>query len=102
MLPFLDHQERAERAQRDAPARAALPHRREFVLQVEPAERVKQQKVLPLAVVRAADQRNLALSGNDARERNPHRIRPRRLLAHEGARGAGHPVHDRNIAGQEI
>ena len=52
--------------------------------------------------MRAADQRELALSGGDARERDAHRVDAGRLLAHEGARGAGDAVHDRNVAGEQV
>ena len=67
-----------------------------------PAGVVEEEQILAFAVVRAADQRELALAGADARERDAHRIDARRLLAHEGARGAGDAVHDRDVAGEQV
>ena len=67
-----------------------------------PPDVVEQQQILALAVVRAADQRDVALSGGDARERDAHGVDAGRLLAHEGARGAGDAVHDRDVAGEQV
>ena len=66
---------------------AARPDRREFVLEVEVAEFVEHQQVLALAVLRAADQRDVALPAGDARQRDPRRVDAGGFLAHEGARG---------------
>ena len=66
------------------------------------AEFIEHQQIGPLAIMRAADQRDVALSGADARKRDTHRIDAGEFLAHEGARGAGHAVHDRDIAGEQI
>ncbi len=84
------------------PARPARPDRRELVLEVEIAELVENQKILALAVVRAADQRDVALAGRNARQRDPRRIDAGGFLAHEGARGPGYAVDDGDIAGQQI
>ena len=83
-------------------AGAALPDRRKLLFQRGAAEFVEHQQVGPLAVIRAADQRDLALPGGDARERDAHGIDAGGFLAHEGARGAGDAVHDRDIAGEQI
>ena len=80
----------------------ALPDRRERVLQSVAAELVEHQQVRALAVVGAADQRDVALAGLDARQRDAHRIDAGGFLAHEGARGAGDAVHDRDIAGEQV
>jgi hypothetical protein len=84
------------------PLRAAIPDRREFALQHAPAELEGEQHIPARAVVGAADQRQLALSGGDARLRDAHRIDAGGFLAHEGARGADHAVHQRDIAGEQI
>ena len=52
--------------------------------------------------MRAADQRDVALSGRDTRERDPCRVDTRGFLAHEGARRAGHAVHDGDVAGEQV
>ena len=74
-----DHQERAERAEREARIGLALPDRRELVLQGEAAELVEHQQVRPLGIVAAADQRDVALAGLDARQRDAHRVDAGRL-----------------------
>jgi hypothetical protein len=102
MLAGLDHQKRAERAERKAGARLAVPHRYELVLQAEAAELVKHQQVGALGVVTAADQRDVALARCDPRMRDPDRVDARGLFAHEGARRPGHPVHDRDVAGEQV
>jgi hypothetical protein len=66
------------------------------------AKPVEHQQIMPLAVVGAADQRDIALAGLDARMRDPHRVDAGLLLAHEGARGAGDAMHDRDVAGEQV
>ena len=102
MSALFDHQEGAERAEREAALGRALPHRREPVLEIEPSELIEHQQVFALAVMRTADQHDVALPGGDTRERDPHRIDAGGLLAHEGARGAGDAVHDRDIARKQV
>ena len=80
----------------------ACPDRCELALEVEVAELVEHQQVLALAIVRTADQRDVALAGCDARKRDPGGVRARDFFAHEGARGSGHAVDDRDIAGQKV
>ncbi len=80
----------------------ARPDRSEFVLEVEIAELVEHQQILALAVLRAADQRDVALAGGDARERDPCRVDAGGFLAHEGARRSGDAVHDGDVAGQQV
>src|SRR5262249_62149975 len=75
----LQHQERAERAERHA--LGALPDRLESTTQHVSAAVVEQQQILALAVVRSADQRQFALSGGDALERDAYRVDARRPLA---------------------
>ena len=98
----LDHQKGAGRAEREAGMSLARPDRRELVLEVEVAELVEHQQVLALAVMRTADQRDVALAGGDPRQRDPRRVDAGGFLAHEGARRAGDAVHDGDIAGQQV
>ena len=64
---------------------------------------LKDEEDIPArAVVGAADQGQLALSGGDARLRDAHRVDARRLFAEERARGADHAVHDRNVTGEKV
>src|SRR5437588_12995810 len=98
----LDHEERAGGAERKSSARPASPDRCELVLEVEIAELVQNQEILAFAVMRAADQRDVALTARDARQRNSRGIRARDLLAHEGARGSANAVDNGDIAGQKI
>ena len=80
--------------------RAPTPARSVLVRQA--AERVEQQHVRALGIVGAADQRDVALPGRDARMRDAHRVDAGGFLAHEGARRAGHAVHDRDVAGEQV
>ncbi len=93
-------QECAERAEHHAAG--AIPDRPVVAAQHVSAGVVEQQQVLTLAVVRAAHQRDVALPGGNARERDAHRIDPRRFLAHEGARRADDAMDDRDIAGEQV
>ena len=52
--------------------------------------------------MRTPDQRNVALAGGNARERNSGSVDAGDFLAHEGARRPADPVHDGDIAGQQI
>src|SRR6185437_16748359 len=98
----LDHQEGAERADREAAVRPAFPYGAEIAFEAVAAELVEHDDVGALAVVGAADQRDLALAGRDARERDLQRVDAGELLAHEGARGASDAVHDRHVAGEQV
>ena len=49
-----------------------------------------------------ADQRDLALSGCDPRQRDPRRVDAGGFLAHEGARRAAHAVDDGDVAGEQV
>jgi len=80
----------------------ACPDRNEFVPEVEIAVFVENQQILALAVLRTADQRDVALTSGDARQRNPRRVDARSFLAHESARRSRNAVHDGNVAGQQI
>ena len=80
----------------------ARPYRLEFLGEIVLGELVQQQHFLALAVLGAADQRDVALAGPDAREGDPHRIDPGAFFAHEGARGAGDAMDDRYVAGEQI
>ncbi len=102
MRPGFDYQEGADRAEREAGVIVPLPYRGVCVLQAVAAELIKHQQIGAFAVIRAADQRNVALSGLDARERHAHGVDAGGLLAHEGARGAGDAMHDRDVAGEQI
>ena len=84
MLAGLQHEECAERAEHHASL--ALPHRLEGAAQHVSAGIVEEEQILALAVVRAAHQRELALPGHDAGERDAYGVDASRLFAHEGAR----------------
>src|SRR5258708_511135 len=60
-----DHKKRTGGAERETRLRLAHPNRGEFVLEVEIAALVENQEVFALAVMRTADQRNVALAGVD-------------------------------------
>src|SRR5437764_52217 len=60
MFLRLDDKEGAGRAERKAGVFRPLPHRRELVLQIVVAESVQEHQVLALAIVRAADQGDIA------------------------------------------
>ena len=79
----LQNEECPERAEHHA--LLTLPDRLEASAQHVSARVIEQQQVLPLAVMRSADQRQLALSGGYASERDAYRVDACRLLAHEGA-----------------
>ena len=79
MRPGLDDKKGAAGAEREARLFLARPYRFEFVLEVVIAELVENQQVLALAVMRTSDQRDVALAGGDACERDPRRIRRPRL-----------------------
>ncbi len=81
---------------------AAPPHRAEFAGEIVPRELVEQQHLLAFAVLGAADEQDLALSGLDARKTDSHRVDAGALFAHEGAGGAGDAVHDRDVAGEQV
>src|SRR5262245_59696203 len=99
MLARLQHQEHAGRTEREAAMRlAAGPERGEFALEVEVAEFVEEQQILALAIMGGADEGNVALAALDAGQRNPRRVDRGGFLAHEGARGTGDAMHDRDIA----
>lgn len=102
MCPRLQHQERAGRTKREAGMILARPHGGELVLQVEVAEFVEDEQVLALAIVRAADQRDVALARGDARQRDTGGIGAGNLFAHEGARGAAKSMHDGDVAGEQV
>ena len=71
-------------------------------LQQDVAELESQQHVPTCAVIGAADQGQLALTGGDARLRDADAVDARGLFSHEGARGADDAVHERDIAGEQI
>ena len=102
VLARFDHQEHATGAQRKSAPGAARPHRCVAVLQIEVAELVEHQHVLALTVVGGADQRDVALAGGDARQRNADSVDAGGFLAHERARGAGDAVHDGDVAGEQV
>src|ERR1700733_6516016 len=102
MRSRLDDEKGAARAEREARVFLARPYRFELVLEVVIAELVENQQVLALAVMRTSDQRDVALAGRYACERDPRRIHTRDFLAHESARGSRHAVHDGDVAGQEV
>ena len=60
------------------------------------------QQVLALAVLRTANQSDVALPAGDARQRNSRGIDAGSLLAHERPRRARDPVHDGDVAGQQV
>ena len=102
MVAAFQHQECAHRAEGDAAFRAAIPDRREFTTEHDTPKLEGEQHVPARAVIGAADQRQLALAGGNARLRDAHGIDAGGFLAHEGPRRSDHAVHQRNIAGQEI
>ena len=61
-----------------------------------------QQDVPARGVIGAADQRQFALSGGDARLRDAHGVDAGGFLAQERARGSDDAVHDRDIAGEQV
>ncbi len=73
-----------------------------LVLQVEVAELVEHQQILALAIVGGADQRDVALSCGDPRQRDPCGIDAGGFLTHEGARRSGHAMDDSDVAGQKV
>src|SRR5450755_779779 len=70
----LDDQKSPGRAERETGMSLALPDRGIFVLEIEIAEFMEDQEILALAIMRATDQRDVALARGDARQRNPGRI----------------------------
>src|SRR6202035_564965 len=97
----LDHEESPGRAEREAGMPLARPNRRELILEVEVAELVEHQQVLALAILRTADQRDIALPRGDAGKRDTRGVDARDFLAHEGPRRSGDAVHDRDVARQQ-
>src|SRR5713101_9537632 len=97
----LDDEKRAGRPKRETGVLLACPDRNEFVPEVEIAVFVENQQILALAVLRTADQRDVALTSGDARQRNPRRVDARSLLTHEGTRRSRNTVHDGDVAGQQ-
>jgi len=71
VLFALQHQKRPHGSERDAALRPAIPNRGKLVFQHDPAELESQQHIPACAVIGAADQRQLALSGGDTRLREP-------------------------------
>ncbi len=98
----LDDEESAGGAKREAGVVLPSPDRSELVPEVEIIEFIENQQVLALAVLRAPDQRDVALTGRDACERDPRCVDAGSFLAHEGARRAGHAVHDGDVAGEQV
>src|ERR1700716_1198936 len=98
----LDDEKSAGRAERKACVFLARPNRRKLVLEVEAAELVEDQEVLAFAVLRATDQRDVALTAGDTCERDPRRVNACSFLAHESARRSGYAVHDGDVAGQQV
>ena len=79
MLAGFQHQETAGGAERKAAVAFALPDRRILLLQIEVAEFIEDQQIGALAIMGGADQRDLALPGLDAGQRDPRRVDARRL-----------------------
>src|SRR5437868_15522250 len=102
MRPRFEHKESAHRAKRKPASRTALPNRGEFFLQIVMAELIEHQQVPALAIMRAADQHNVALAGIDARDRDAHGIDAGAFFAHESARRTGYAMHDGDIAAEKI
>src|SRR4029077_1844221 len=75
----------AGRADRKTLVALSLPHRREPVAKIVVAELIEQQQILALAILRAANQRDVALAGGDTRQRDTRRVEAGGFLAHEGA-----------------
>ena len=95
-------QERTERAERESAALLAIPNRAKLALQAIVSKLKKHHQVGTFAIVGAAHQRDVALSRPNAGECDAHGVDAGQLLAHEGARGPGHAVDDRDIAGQQV
>ena len=100
---FFHHQKCADRPGHEPAAkRGPLPDALGFALPERVAHGVVQDDCEVLGIVGATDQSDLALSCADTRMRDPHGVDAGRLLAHEGARGAGDAMHDRDVAGQKV
>src|SRR5262249_17080143 len=99
MVFALQHQKSTHGRKGDAAIGAAIPYRSELLLQDDAAKFECKEYVPARAMIGAANQRQLALSGGDARLRHTDRIDPCGLLAHECARSADNAVDQRNVAG---
>ena len=90
-------------ATRPPPCAGARPDRREG-RRAERAAAARTAAACPRARhVGAADQDRCRPARPRMRaQRDAHRVDAGRLLAHEGARGAGDAVHDRDVAGQQV
>src|SRR5271156_1276590 len=102
VIAAFKHQERTHIAEHEAAMRAAIPNWRECFLQRNAGFFEDQKNIPPRGVVGAAHERQVALSGGDARLGDTHRVDAGRLLAEERARGSDDTVNDRNIAGEQI
>src|SRR6516162_6588295 len=102
MLFALQHQESAERAERNAAVRATIPNRSEFLLEYYAAKFEGEEHVPARAVISAADQRQFTLSSGDAGLRHAYRVGAGRLFAHKRSRRADHAVHERDVAGKQV
>src|SRR5690348_7704650 len=97
------HDEKSSgRAERETGIVLALPNWSELSFKIEAAEFIKDQEVLALAVLRASDQGDFALTRSNACKRDPRRINSGGFLAHERAGRSGHAMNDGNVAGQQI
>ena len=102
MFARFQHQETAGGAERKTASAFALPDGGVRLFQIEVAEFIEDEQIGAFAIMRCADQCDLALSGRDARQRDPRRVDGGCFLAHEGARRAAHAVHDGDVAGQQV
>ena len=103
MFARFDHQKCAERAEsKTATGLAAFPDRFERLLEAVAGKFIQHQLIRPLAILGAADQRDIALPGGDAGVGDPNGVDAGRFLAHESARRTGDAVPDRNLAGEKI
>ena len=103
MLTRLYDQECAERRQRETTvAIPALPNWSILVLKRQVGEFIQHQQIRTLAIVRSADQSNIALSHANTRVRNSHRVYTSRLFAHKRPRRPGHTVNDRDVSGEKV
>ncbi len=102
MRAGFDHDKSSACAERKARLLLACPNRSVFVLEIVAAEFVEQQKILAFAIMRAADQGDVALPGGDPRQCDPRRVDTGDFLAHEGTRGSRHAVDDGDVAGEQV
>src|SRR5580692_8924684 len=102
MRPRLDDEKRAAGSERKTALLAARPNRSEFAGEIKITELVENQQILALAVLRAANQCDVTLTGRDPRQRDPGRVNAGGFLTHEGTRRPGYAMDNGDIAGQQI